>query len=67
MKYLDLIYNPKYRIVVFKLRATSHNLEMERGCYKNARAKKTGRVFCVMLGAMEYILSLHTVLMKNWR
>ena len=31
--YLDLISNPKHRIAVSKLRASSHNLEIERGCY----------------------------------
>ena len=31
--YLDLISNPKHRIAVSKLRASSHNLEIERGHY----------------------------------
>ena len=31
--YLDLISNPKHRIAVSKLRASSHNLEIERGRY----------------------------------
>ena len=32
-KYLDLIFNPTYRIAESKLRASSHSLEIERGCY----------------------------------
>ena len=31
--YLDLISNPKHRIALSKLRASSHNLEIERGRY----------------------------------
>ena len=30
---MDLISNPKHRIAVSKLRASSHNLEIERGRY----------------------------------
>ena len=32
-KYLDHILNPKYRVALSKLRASSHNLEIERGRY----------------------------------
>ena len=43
-KYLDLISNPKYRIAVSKLRASSHNLEIERGCYTRPKVNPENRL-----------------------
>ena len=42
--YLDLISNPKYRIAVSKLRASSHNLEIERGRYTRPKVNPENRL-----------------------
>ena len=44
-KYLDLISNPKYRIAVSKLRASSHNLEIERGRYTRPKINPENRLW----------------------
>ena len=43
-KYLDLISNPKYRVAVSKLRASSHNLEIERGRYTRPKVNPENRL-----------------------
>ena len=43
-KYLDLISDPKYRIAVSKLRASSRNLEIERGCYTRPKVNPENRL-----------------------
>ena len=65
-KYLDLISNPKYRISLSKLRASSHNMEIERGGYDRPKVNpKTDCVLHVMLWTINCILSLDVVLMKH--
>ena len=65
-KYLDLISNPKYRIALSKLRASSHNMEIERGRYTRPKVNpETDCVLYVMLWTMKCILSLDVVLMKH--
>ena len=43
-KYLDMISDPKYRIAVSKLRASSHNLEIERGRYTRPKVNPENRL-----------------------
>ena len=42
--YLDLISNPKHRIALSRLRASSHNLEIERGRYTRPITKPGERL-----------------------
>ena len=39
-----MISDPKYRIAVSKLRASSHNLEIERGCYTRPKVNPENRL-----------------------
>ena len=43
-KYFDLVSNLKYRIAVSKLRASSHNLEIERGRYTRPKVSPENRL-----------------------
>ena len=48
--YLDCINLPKYRIPVSKIRANSHDLEIERGRYTRPRLNPNQRLFLLPRG-----------------
>ena len=43
-KYMDLIFNPKYRVAVSKLWASSQNLDIERRCYIRSKVDSENRL-----------------------
>ena len=51
-KYLVAVKNPKYRIAIAKIRASSHTLEVERGRYTNPKTPLTDRV-CTVCNEVE--------------
>ena len=61
--YLGLISNPKHRIAPSKLRASSHNLEIERGRYTRPIINPDC-VLCVTWLTTQFILSLNVASMN---